>query len=209
MQKKKKNIKKKPFVKKQPRVVLWVVLCFLLPILLASYLYHHYAVFHFKTVNKGTLVSPPVAVSQAPWILPMGNQALRFQQLQPSWLVFYLQTSCSIDTLKTQITAAAQLRKALGNNRRSLQALILVPAACNLLPSLVSAQIAAEEGVQWGYYSPPTLTFLGASVQTNAYYIVDPKGFLVMAYKPSAPLSDVLADVERLVKISLGHLEGL
>ena len=153
----------------------------------------------FGTVNHGILVEPVRSVGAASLKVLDGGK-LDADYLHQRWtLVHVLESACGQNCMDA-LARTRQVQQALGDDMNRVQRLLVLA-----LP--VHAQ---------GIVEPPELMLAVAnsdwlasfsfadksSGQELGIYLVDPQGYLMMRYPTNVDQRGLLADLERLLKIS-------
>lgn len=176
-----------------------LILLFTLPMLAAWFAFRHGVLLPIHTTNRGTLLTPPVAIADLPMKDISGaNVAEKFRG---KWWLVYMTASPSDSATQKSLYYMRQIRQATGKNRdRVARAMItlgatpavneafvgmnfysLLPSNLQLLQSRISKKLALERG---------------------SFYLVDPHGNIMMFYAQDAAPKDILKDLERLLRVS-------
>ncbi len=152
----------------------------------------------FGTVNHGTLVQPVRPVS-AVGLEALGGGTLRDDFLQGRWTLVHVLTGlCERDCMEA-LARTRQVHLALGEDMKRVQRLLVVSDPRLLQhadpPSAIPVALARDEWLA-------SFAFADGGERALAVYLVDPQGYLMMRYPQSVEQPDLLADLERLLKIS-------
>ena len=153
----------------------------------------------FGTVNHGTLVRPVRAVSAA-GLEALAAGALQADYLVGRWTLVHLLTGpCARDCMDA-LERTRQVHLALGDDMGRVQRLLVVSdvdlAHNAQLPDELAVALANATWLQ-------SFAFADRGEHPSlAVYLVDPQGYLMMRYPQSVEQHGLLADLERLLKIS-------
>ena len=152
----------------------------------------------FGTVNHGTLVQPVRAIESA-GLARLDGRALDENYLKGRWtLVHVIRAPCTSDCVDA-LLSTHQVRRALGEDVDRTQQLAVV-AEPELAPDFDQPWItSAVAHRRW--LAPFDFGEAGAGA-SPALYLIDPQGYLMMRYPPDIDQHGLLADLERLLKIS-------
>jgi cytochrome oxidase Cu insertion factor (SCO1/SenC/PrrC family) len=153
----------------------------------------------FGMVNHGTLVQPVRPVS-ATHLQNFDGTAMDPGYLSERWtLVHLLDGECGQSCIEA-LTRSRQVRRALGDDMSRVQLLLVraapVDARLAELPTGVDFAVADSD-----WLARFTDTDAGAGPHAGIY-LVDPQGYLMMRYPQAVDRRALLADLERLLKIS-------
>jgi len=195
-----------------------VTAAFLLPFLLAWWLNFGPSPWQPEAAhNRGTLIQPPVLVEAAGVrSLAGGSQQeeLAPDVFQGQWSLVYAGMSECVQACEAALVNMRQSWLALGKDARRVQRWFLVteggaPAASLLAehPGLkVIAPNSPSSGASSGTLGAALVTAgVTAGVTESAggmIWMLDPGGFVILSYGPSATATDILEDMERLLKYS-------
>lgn len=153
----------------------------------------------FGMVNHGTLVQPVRPVS-AVRLRHFDGTAMDPGYLSERWtLVHLLDGDCGQSCIEA-LARSRQVQRALGDDMYRVQLLLVraapVDARLAELPAGVDFAVADS-----GWLAPFSDTDAGAGPDAGIY-LVDPQGYLMMRYPQDVDRRALLADLERLLKIS-------
>lgn len=159
------------------------------------------------TANRGTLLSPPVAIEELQ-LEDAAGEAYRQYQLEPAlWRIMIPgRASCDAQCLST-LHYTRQIHTAMGKYRMRIERVFL---GLDMNGSeLQSVELAAQYPQMKLLYTATSIFegVLGAGAsgaETPAYYVVDPNGWIVLAYAANADGKDLMADLKFLLKNSNG-----
>jgi cytochrome oxidase Cu insertion factor (SCO1/SenC/PrrC family) len=175
-------------------------LLFFLPIM-AAWLLNIYAPDWrpFGTLNHGTLVEPVRQVS-ATHLAPADGSAMDANYLSGRWTMVHLLDGDCGQSCIDALARSHQVQLALGDDRQRVQLLVVLLKAIDLkaadLPpgvAVVTAEDAWLDNFSFGPTQPK---------ENIRVYLIDPQGYLMMRYSADVDQRGLLADLERLLKIS-------
>lgn len=175
------------------------------------------------TGNRGELVQPPRQIDERT-LTEDGTQATRIQyaELEPRWTMVVPNTgSVCNKACEKSLYLTRQIHTAMGKEFNRLRRLYVGTAAAEssqlqveLLedgrpaPAATFAQYLASEhrGLQPIVVSDSDFAALFPELAADAstWYLVDPAGWVMMAYNSDIPYKDVIADLKFLLKNSSG-----
>ncbi len=153
----------------------------------------------FGTVNHGILVQPARPVSAAS-LKGLDGGKLDADYLHRRWtLVHVLEGPCRQDCMDA-LARTRQVQQALGDDMNRVQRLLALAAPFHAQGIEEPLELAlAVANSSW----LASFSFGDeGSGQELGIYLVDPQGYLMMRYPPSVDQRGLLADLERLLKIS-------
>jgi len=153
----------------------------------------------FGTLNHGTLVEPVRKVS-ATHLAHVDGSAMDANYLSGHWTMVHLLDGDCGQSCSDALERSHQVQLALGDDMQRVQLLLVLLQAVDLqaadLPSGVAVVTAADAWLE-------NFAFSQAGPGENfRLYLVDPQGYLMMRYSADADQRGVLADLERLLRIS-------
>jgi cytochrome oxidase Cu insertion factor (SCO1/SenC/PrrC family) len=153
----------------------------------------------FGTLNHGTLVQPARPVS-ATRLQHIDGTAMDPEYLSERWtLVHLLEGDCGRSCIDA-LARSRQVQRALGDDMRRLQIVLVRAAPADTLPAELPTGVAfAVADSDWLASFTDTDAVAGRDA---GIYLVDPQGYLMMGYPQDVDLRALLADLERLLKIS-------
>lgn len=160
--------------KKKSSQLVFLLLVFIIPLVISYFLYRYHDYFHFKTINHGVLVNPPLPVN---YLYSTTKNAA-----SPKWHVIYLAKAPCKQTCKEIIYQLHQVQKALGKNATRVDILTFTHNPAQF------ARLSAA--------------FPKHFVITNKIYLVDPLGNLFMYYPALTDPLNILKDLKRVLEVS-------
>ena len=153
----------------------------------------------FGMVNHGTLVQPVRPVS-AVQLRHFGGTPIDPGYLSERWTLVHLLDGDCGQSCMDALSRSRQVQRALGDDMYRVQLLLVraAPVVARLaeLPAGVDSAVADSD-----WLAHFTATNAGAGPDAGIY-LVDPQGFLMMRYPQDVGRRGLLADLERLLKIS-------
>lgn len=181
-------------------IFLLLLIIFLTPLILAVLLYNKNPLWlHQKTVNKGTLLSSSVNLQQIKLI----SDKTSSRSVRDNWFLFYLAKSECLEICHKNIHTMRQITLALGKNRyRVKYGLVLAKEKpltdhtfLNKDADLLYFRISKLE-------LRDSFLKLKGKDPTDAYYLADPFGKIILYYPYDASGEDIYQDLSRLLTIS-------
>jgi hypothetical protein len=153
--------------------------------------------------GHGMLIQPPRPLADAALTDGAGGGA----RLHGRWTLLHLAPGGCPASCADALHRMRQVRLALGRNAERVQRVLVLPAETGTPP----AQLLAEWPGQWfisgadaRFAAPATFRLAPGEdpVAAGRLYLVDPQGFLMMAYAPDADPDGIIADLRRLLRYS-------
>ncbi len=166
------------------------------------------------TANKGSLLSPPVSM-EALGALQAPGQAFQARRERPLWRIMILGGESCDEACAQLVYYTRQIHTAMGKHTNRIERLFLAEGAApgaNPLGALASDY----PKLNLLYTSAPAGQTLRAAVvdagqadaagdlSEPAYFVVDPEGWVILAYPAEADGKDVMADLKFLLRNSNG-----
>ena len=153
----------------------------------------------FGTVNHGTLVQPVRPVS-AVRLRHFDGTAVDPGYLSERWtLVHLLEGDCGRSCIDA-LARSRQVHRALGDDMHRVQILLVRAAPADTRPAELPPGIAFA--VADGDWMASFTDTDAVARRDPGIYLVDPRGYLMMGYPQDVDRRALLADLERLLKIS-------
>lgn len=189
---------------KNKLIGLLIALVFLTPMVAAFVGYFYSDRLHFNTINKGTLIDPPVDISQLSW-LNTKHQSMHFNAWQPQWTVVYLAQQQCDTPCQQMIHTLQQIHIALGKKQPNVALLVILPE--NSASTLITQLQKQYPQFAFGYLNDHDWTALTRTLPANAplavqggVFILDPMSRLMMSYATVNNPKDILSDLRKVVK---------
>jgi hypothetical protein len=153
----------------------------------------------FGTLNHGTLVEP-VRQVRATHLAYLDGSAVDANYLSGHWTRVHLLDGDCAQSCIDALARSHQVQLALGDDMQRVQLLLVLIQAVDLqaadLPSGLAVVTAADAWLEKFAFSQ---TGPGENFRL---YLVDPQGYLMMRYSADVDQRGMLADLERLLRIS-------
>lgn len=153
----------------------------------------------FGTVNRGILVEPVRAVLAA-GLAHADGTPLEADYLSGRWTVVHLGDGACDGACVAALARTRQVRKALGEDVHRVQRLLVGTDAAHAGGSERHDDLtfAVADSAWLASFSFPD----AGGEPLPGVYLIDPQGYLMMRYPPDVEVRGLLADLERLLKIS-------
>ncbi|HEY6923896.1 MAG TPA: hypothetical protein VI653_10535 [Steroidobacteraceae bacterium] len=179
---------------------------FLLPLLLAFYMYYATDWRPVKRVNHGTLIVParPLPAVHLPKINISASDAgsAASQQLRTRWSLVYIGAGNCDEPCRQALYVMRQTRLSLNNDMSRVERVFLTTGNCcaqeflaHEHPGLVVLDSTNEEGTRLLHQFP-------ADGRPYSVFIVDPLGNLMMSYDARQNPKGLLEDLKKLLRLS-------
>ena len=183
--------------------VIFLLLIFVLPILGAHWLYYKGNQFIGHYSNHGKLLNPYVDLTQLP-LNNLQNLPIQEKPFAHHWTLLSLANEDS-DSLNKLYTLR-QIRLMLGKNQDKIQRVLLIygssiPNKQNLSIDSIF-RVTKDTSIAIGPYTGTRLFFIHQKDwpnQLNGYFIVDPRGQLIMVYTPPINPKHIMQDLQKLI----------
>lgn len=164
------NVKRKTNTK-----IFFLILVFIFPIIIGQILYANRKHLPFKTLNHGTLVTPPISIKNTD-----------FLPTEKKWKVVYIHAGkCDLPCEKMSYQLQ-QLNFALGKNSKRVITRVINEENNNL----------KMLNDQWDFHSNSHF------ILSEKIYLIDPLNNLFMYYPSSTNLMNVLKDLKKVLEVS-------
>ncbi len=154
------------------------------------------------TTNHGVLIQPPERVMPTGWTWRSG-EPLDADWFAGHWTVLAVRDSPCDDACREELDGTLRVRVALDRDAARVEPLLLQPegvAAPADAPPVLRTATAPRAEIRrlLGAESRPQ----GVPEAETAWYLIDYQGFRMMAYPAPLDASDLLADLEQLLRIA-------
>lgn len=189
--------------KKSKVVVLTLILIFVVP-MLAAWLAFSQGIFLGSTVNRGTLINPPFAITTLNLINETG-QAVNLNSMKGKWWLFYITPTPSDALSQQNLYYMRQIRQATGKDIERVNRAIVTLSSNTALDNTLHGQFP---GTDHFIISQSKFDLLKASLpkklalEKSSLYLVDPLGNVMMVYDPNAKPKGILKDLKHVLKVS-------
>lgn len=186
--------------KVKPLTTLWVLVAVCAFPMVASWLLYFYPdLLPNKQVNNGELIQPSVDLPPVNF-QTVDKQGLTASDFQGFWTLMTLGGDDCGDICRQHIHDFRQIRLALGKDMYHIQRLLVLTQAeqaegfYELLGNHKGMRVAIDGDHAFeGILHRPRGSL-------DAVYLIDPMGKIMMRYSPEVPASDILEDMQRLLK---------
>jgi len=178
--------------KRGRRVFLFMFVLFFGPFLMAALAKNFNWFNTSETVNYGAIIKPPVQLTENNFSLANKENTI---QLRDKWsLVFFIPTQCDEECLKG-VRELEAIHLLLNRDIQRVQLLAINKAGVEL--GVYTKQLKSDENL-----AALENSFTQAKQALLGSYIIDPKGFMVLADPPNANGKKMQKDLKRLLKYS-------
>jgi cytochrome oxidase Cu insertion factor (SCO1/SenC/PrrC family) len=181
-------------------IFLLLLIIFLTPLIAAILLYNKNPLWlHQKTVNKGTLIFSNLNLQQ----IKLSSHRTTLRSLNGTWFLFYLAKSSCRKACRKNLHTLRQVTLALGKNASRVKYGLML---ANEKSFATYPLINKESDLLYFTISKSELKnfFLTLSINhpTDAYYLADPFGKIILYYPSNSSGEDIYQDLSRLLTIS-------
>jgi hypothetical protein len=163
----------------------------LFPALCGWFLFHYRDHFQFKTLNRGTLISPAVQDSD----LQVNNNP------QKLWQIVYAPNGCCDAQCQKTMYTLHQLRKVLGKDGKRVALTLVIPQACSKTDSHDFNKIEFNQANYTRLQNILTEQHKTVSPD-NKIYLIDPLNNVFMYYSSTVDAMNILKDMKRVLEVS-------
>ncbi|HET8731586.1 MAG TPA: SCO family protein [Moraxellaceae bacterium] len=196
--------------RKNRRLLLILAASFIVPFLVGDLAYH-FGWYQGGQTNHGRLINPPLALTSLGLHDPAGKAIAAGFTERHWWLLYVMPTNCDT-ACRNRLYQMRQVRRALGKEGERVRQVLVVTAP---LTSGTEALLQKEfaDFVRVTGEAPAldvalkTVTTAGAAA--GELYVMDPMGWIMLAYSPEqdekrsvVKAEDVLKDLQKLLKAS-------
>ncbi len=172
------------------------------PLWLAHVLMHRAMSKSWGTNAKGILIKP-VSVSKCDaW---RGDTLIHLNALPRRWHLVYMTRACCDASCQKTLFHLNQIRRVIRHAWDHTNVVLVRPKQCQKpLPSNIKPTVLAMTPSQvhsWEQLLPKNLQSTDASSQV---YLIDPSGYLMMAYTDKDPSMKVLSDLKHVLWVTRG-----
>lgn len=200
-----------PGLARRNRLILLILAAsFIVPFLVGDLAYR-FGWYKGGQVNKGLLIDPPASLDALQARDAAGNPVTAAFASKSWWLVYVVPAECEL-ACRNRLFQMRQVRKALGKEAERLrQVLVFTAPPDAALQELLAAEFSGFERLT----AEPAVVDTALARATSAasrdgrLYVMDPMGWLMLAYLPEADekasvvqAEDVLHDLRKLLKAS-------
>ncbi len=186
-------------------ILILLLLFFLLPMFAAWFIWKNPSHIPTHTTNRGQLIQPAVNLNELSFYTE--NETQKFSALNGKWLLLYVTGKNCDQQCQKIIYLMRQIQTATGKNQARIQRMILTinnqispdfQKAAVKYPPVILAHTSAHDWQQ----QTPSLTSRELAISSGYLYLLDPKGFMVLGYSLDENPSNILKDLEKLLKVS-------
>lgn len=190
---------------KSPRLTVILLLSvFILPMLLAGYVYRYDQSTHPKTVNRGILLQPP--------FLSATHLSLPIHWPQRQWWLVYVSTKPCTAMCQNNLYKMRQIWIALNKDQARVQRVWLAledshrsisePGFKQRYGNMLRVALTQQDWTKFWQSTAAQETKFSFIYQGNSFFIVDPMGNLVLVYPGDTGPRDIYKDLTHLLKVS-------
>lgn len=174
-------------------------------VLLATFIFYTRIGMPEGTRNKGVLVTPPLQLNEVHFSDESGAAA-KLEERKDIWLFLMVESSACDEACKHRFWEVRQTRVALGKYQGYIQRFWLVTGG--KIDAATQQWLKQEHpDINLLYIDPQEWSSLLAkspqgiaSTKEARFYLVDPRNFLMMYYRPEDTYKDVIVDMKFLLK---------
>ena len=155
------------------------------------------------TSNRGVLINPPLAISTLELRTERAG-AMDYGALEPKWTLMVASTGHCGDRCRQSLYLTRQVRIALGRDQPRVRRVLVVGAEI-IEPGLRDWLQREHEDLLVLHGTPAAIRQMDTAaegVEQPAYFIADPQGWMMMAYRQKQSPKDLMADMKFLLKNS-------
>jgi cytochrome oxidase Cu insertion factor (SCO1/SenC/PrrC family) len=159
------------------------------------------------TANRGALLSPPVPLENLRLVDAAGEEFTEYQREPALWRILIPARSDCDSGCQRVLHYTRQIHTAMGKHKLRIERVFL---GLDMDGGEPQAQALADEYPQMKLLYTAASLFEGAlgepgvAAAAPAYYVVDPNGWIILAYTADADGKDLMADLKFLLKNSNG-----
>jgi cytochrome oxidase Cu insertion factor (SCO1/SenC/PrrC family) len=195
------NMRAQQLRRRNQRPLAALAALFLLPLLLAFFLYYGSSWRPAHRLNHGVLITPARALPRAPLAAPEGDaaDAAPFGQ---QWSLVYIDGGACAAACRQALYLMRQTRLALNSDRTRVVRVLLVSGACGDCAALSREDPGLELFDANGAAGAALLREFPAAAREQTVFVVDPLGNLMMSYDAREDPHGLLQDLKKLLKLS-------
>lgn len=170
------------------------------------------------TANRGTLVQPPRQLDEHE-LQDAAGSPFKYADLEPRWTMLVPGVGARCDEpCEQSLYVTRQIHVAMGKDFKRIQRMYISESSVEntelMVPQLSDNRPAPREFAQYlanEHQGLKTLTledgdyellFAEHGADPSTWYLVDPRGWIMMSYNAEVPYKDVIADLKFLLKNS-------
>jgi hypothetical protein len=183
----------------------WMVLVFLLPLAVSSFLYyHHHQV--LQSMQSGQIIKPGIKLKTHAWRL---SQTQKFSQTKQEhiWQMLYVIPKKCTFACGHELNLLTRVHRALGPEQKRVTILALnldgIPpkAVDPKVNQLQSLHRLFTKSAEWKNLFKGKNTY-GKIEKPGKLFVVDPLKNIIMSYQTPIPNDGLLKDIKRLLRVS-------
>ncbi len=173
-------------------VIAALFIVFVVPLIIAFYMYNHDIRWSNKTTNHGELLKPMIAIDALRIEDTKGQKISRADLHRIWWLLYFTNEPCE-QVCKENLYKMQQVRLALGPKQEKLKCFVVALGSNN--------NDKLNNELKSTYTSIQLLNIYKrhSTIQYQSLYLVDPMGNLMMRYPENAEPKGILKDLKRLI----------
>lgn len=177
-----------------------LLVIFLTPLIVSAILYKKNPVWlHHKTINKGILISLDMNLQQ----IKLNPDKSTHPSFKHHWFLFYLATAPCRELCKKNLHTMRQITVALGKYRHRVSyGLILVKENSTNIYPLIHKEVGLQNYTISKQELKKIFSALNIRNHSEAYFIADPIGKIILYYPSNVNGEDIYQDLLRLLTIS-------
>ncbi len=193
----------KPASRWQARaVIIGIFMLFFIPPMVAVWLNAYQPNWNpFGHSNRGDLIQPVVPV-QVSSLKALDGTSFDVKFLSSRWTMIYIDSGYCVSACDKALTVMRQVRLALGRDRERLQRLFIGLENDTRIRSRRVELLAQFPGLRIAEMKENSPLELKTRDVTGSIWLIDPRSFLMMRFPAQIPTSDMLKDLQRLMKLS-------
>jgi hypothetical protein len=189
-----------PSKDRNPYTLWFVVLAFVVPVVLAYYVFYFVHISTFS--NHGELLKPMIQLSSLK-LTDESDAVVSPETLKHRWcFVSFVNASCD-DACKKRLIDSRQVRESLGKDAsRVVQVIVELAAPDGSFARFIKTELPDAAIVKGDAKAVSTLLPKDASINSNDIYIQDPVGNIMMRFTLDKSMKDIRSDINTLLKVS-------
>lgn len=193
---------------KNRRIFLLLLAFFITPTLLGYLAYFGGWIDSSNTVNKGTLITPPIAIESLNLQLDDGKLFAQPTLRGKWWLLYQLPQTCEQSCINS-LLQIRQVRLALGKNTERVSRVLIVESGSLSSNPELAGHIKSEHGDALMLAPSEEILAKNTPLESGVIYIVDPLGNIILSYPGYKDAEEailkaklILKDLNKLLKVS-------
>ncbi len=178
-------------------VIVSLLLTFTLPMVLAGWVYW-YGPSQSKTTNYGNLITPPMQIVTLALTDPTGKPLTKKMMLY-KWALVYVSPLTCDKVCQNALFYQRQIRTATGKEQQRIRLSMLT--FNDETPDTALIKLLQTRYPQTAHWVSTTSNNKHDFTKGSLYFI-DPHGNIMMQYPPGANPSEILKDLNKLLKVS-------